>query len=143
MAFADADGPPPGNPGDPSLHTSSKIDTNADHPTLGAVPGPQANRSKNRGENAVSMDNIYIDDAMAGLMDSNAVDFTDKCNNANNGQIIADAKQTEFHNADTMDDDNTDATFHDAADDDVSNNHDMNNNANNDDVMAAGTGQKL
>eukprot|EP00532_Pseudo-nitzschia_australis_P005749 CAMPEP_0168168934 /NCGR_PEP_ID=MMETSP0139_2-20121125/3373_1 /TAXON_ID=44445 /ORGANISM="Pseudo-nitzschia australis, Strain 10249 10 AB" /LENGTH=517 /DNA_ID=CAMNT_0008086327 /DNA_START=379 /DNA_END=1932 /DNA_ORIENTATION=- len=115
MAFADADGPPPGNPGDPSLHTSSKIDTNADHPTLGAVPGPQANRSKNRGENAVSMDNIYIDDAMAGLMDSNAVDFTDKCNNANNGQIIADAKQTESHNDDTMDDNDADNKFHNAA----------------------------
>mmetsp|Transcript_6344 Transcript_6344/g.13575 ORF Transcript_6344/g.13575 Transcript_6344/m.13575 type:complete len:108 (-) Transcript_6344:93-416(-) len=87
------------------------------------------------------------ENAMAGLIDSNAVDFIGECNNpgpkANNGKIIADAKQTEFHNADTMDDDNTDATFHDAADDDVSNNHDMNNNANNDDVMAAGTGQKL
>jgi len=60
MAFADADGPPPGDPGDPSLNPSPKLAANADHPPPDDVPRHHAISCKIHGE----MVKFHNDDSM-------------------------------------------------------------------------------
>lgn len=88
MAFDDADGPPPSDPGDPSSNQSMKLAANADHYPPVDVPKHQAISRKIHGATEFHNADPMNDDADADADDNHQTDdFDDKANHNDTNHI--------------------------------------------------------